>query len=163
MVWAEAWFCETSTSSINWFMVLRDWEYLGHDTSGTFASPNYGTLDLAQCALPWNARHGQRFDQVFKRQYLKHPVVLSLLAAGKGKAADVFWSVRKNEMLSGHRRGSSWWCPWEEHGALYWTEVVFIMKCQHGCAEWKRKWKRKSERCQTVKMGQVLEHSSPMT
>lgn len=62
-------------------------------------------------------------------------MALGLLGVGKGKAANVFWSGRKNEMLSGRMRWKSWWCPWEEHGALNSTKVVFIRKCQPGCAE----------------------------
>lgn len=38
-------------------------------------------------------------------------------------------------MLSGCMRQKGWWHTWEEHGALDSTEVVFIRKCQPGCAE----------------------------
>lgn len=83
-----------------------------------FTLSNYGILDLAPCTLPWNAHPAQGFDHLFQRQPPKHPVVLGLLAAGKGKAANVLWSGRRNEKLSGHMRGKSWWWPWEEPGAL---------------------------------------------
>lgn len=148
MVWAEVCFPETSTSSPNWSMILRDWECPGHDVSEMFTLPDCGILDLAPCALPWNAHHAQGLDHLFQRQFPKHPVVLSLLSAEGGKAANVFWSGRRNEKLSGHRRGKSWWCPWEEHGALDSTEVVFTRKWQHGCAVIKKVKGRKMSDCQ---------------
>lgn len=161
IVWAEVWFFETSPSSSNWSIVLRDWECPGHDVSGMFTVPYYAILDLAPCALPWNAHRGLTISFKDSTQSILWFLVYLLLGkerqqmcfgqAGKMKYFQDIWEGR-----AGGAHGKSWWCSPFHWGSFHQEMSAWLCRVRN-------KVRKGGRKCQTLKMGQVLGHSSPMT